>query len=62
MAGPMRLRMQLRALLAEAVQDDLHAIGAYIAPVVIQGGGKIEPGNLRERIRAEGVPIPLVSV
>ena len=51
-----------RALLAEAVQDDLHAIGAYIAPVVIERGGKIEPGNLRERIRAEGVTIPLVTV
>ena len=51
-----------RALLAEAVQDDLHAIGAYIAPVVIASGGKIEPGNLRERIRAEGVTIPIVTV
>jgi len=51
-----------RALLAEAVQDDLHAIGAYIAPVVVVGGSKIEAGNLRERIRAEGVTVPLVSV
>ncbi|MFZ5733230.1 MAG: DUF2849 domain-containing protein [Pseudomonadota bacterium] len=50
-----------RALLAEAVADDVGAVGAYIAPVdVIEG--KIEPGNLREHIRSEGVTIPLLPV
>ena len=50
-----------RALLAEAIADDLGAIGAYIAPVeVIEG--KIEPGNLREHIRSAGVTIPLLPV
>src|SRR5215468_1542819 len=48
-----------RALLAESVADDLGAIGAYIAPVQITEGGKIEPGNLREQIRRTGVTIGL---
>jgi hypothetical protein len=46
-----------RALLAEAVADDVGAIGAYIAPVDINDSGGIEPGNLREHIRAEGLTI-----
>ena len=50
-----------RILLSEAVADDVGAIGAYIAPVdVIEG--KIEPGNLREHIRSEGLTIPLLPV
>ena len=48
-----------RALLAESVADDLGAVGAYIAPVEIGDGGKIEPGNLREQIRRSGVTIGL---
>lgn len=48
-----------RALLAESVADDLSAVGAYIAPVEIGEGGRIEPGNLRERIRRSGVTIGL---
>src|SRR4029078_4981717 len=48
-----------RALLAESVADDLGAVGAYIAPVAIRGGGGIEPGNLREQIRLSGVTIGL---
>jgi hypothetical protein len=48
-----------RALLAESVADDLGAIGAYIAPVEITEGGRIEPGNLREQIRRSGVTIGL---
>jgi Protein of unknown function (DUF2849) len=51
-----------RVLLAESVADDLGAIGAYIAPVEIGDGGKIEPGNLREQIRRSGVTIDLVNV
>ena len=50
-----------RALLAESVADDLGAIGAYIAPVEIGDGGKIEPGNLREQIRRSGVTIGLAA-
>lgn len=50
-----------RTLLAEAVADDVGAVGSYIAPVdVIEG--KIEPGNLREHIRSGGVTIPLLPV
>ena len=48
-----------RALLAESAADDLGAVGAYIAPVEIMDGGKIEPGNLREQIRRSGVTIGL---
>src|SRR5215475_4120873 len=48
-----------RALLAESVGDDLGAVGAYIAPVQIGEGGKVEPGNLREQIRRSGVTIGL---
>lgn len=48
-----------RALLTEAVADDVGAIGAYIAPVVIDAAGGIEPGNLREEIRRDGVTIDL---
>jgi hypothetical protein len=50
---------EARALLAEAVADDLGAVGAYIAPVEIRDGGKINPGNLREYIRSRGVTIDL---
>jgi hypothetical protein len=48
-----------RALLAESVADDVGAIGAYIAPVEIEGNGAVKPGNLREHIRSEGVTIDL---
>jgi hypothetical protein len=50
---------EARALLAESVADDLGAIGAYIAPVEIGDGGRVEPGNLREQIRRSGVTIGL---
>ena len=50
---------EARTLLAEYVADDLGAIGAYIAPVEIKETGKIEPGNLREHIRSEGLTIDL---
>jgi hypothetical protein len=46
-------------LLAESVADDVGAVGAYIAPVEIEDGGKIKPGNLREHIRLQGVTIDL---
>ena len=58
-AAVVRSSDDARALLAESVADDVGAIGAYIAPVAIGGGGKVEPGNLREQIRRSGVTIGL---
>jgi hypothetical protein len=48
-----------RALLAAATADDIGAVGAYIAPVEIGVDGAIRPGNLREKIRRNGVTIAL---
>jgi hypothetical protein len=48
-----------RALLSEAANDDVGAIGAYIAPVEVRDSGEIRPGNLRERIRSQGLTIGL---
>lgn len=50
---------EARTLLAEGVADDVGAIGAYIAPVELDKGGKIKPGNLREQIRSEGLTIDI---
>ena len=58
-AAIVRTSDEARALLVEAVADDVGAVGAYIAPVEIKDGGKIRPGNLREHIRSEGVTIAL---
>ena len=58
-AAVVRTSDDARALLAESVADDLGAVGAYIAPVEITEGGKVEPGNLREQIRRSGVTIGL---
>jgi Protein of unknown function (DUF2849) len=51
-----------RALLTEAVADDVGAVGPYIAPVQISESGAIKPGNLREHIRLKGVTIDLLPV
>ncbi|HEX7883122.1 MAG TPA: DUF2849 domain-containing protein [Afipia sp.] len=48
-----------RTLLAESVADDVGSVGAYIAPVEIGEDG-IQPGNLREKIRQQGVTIDLL--
>ena len=40
-------------MLAIATADDIGAVGAYVAPVVIDGD-RSDPGNLRERIRVAG--------
>jgi hypothetical protein len=48
-----------RALLSEAVADDVGAIGSYIAPVRLDSDGTVHPGNLREKIRHDGVTIDL---
>jgi hypothetical protein len=58
-AAIVRSSDEARALLAESVADDVGAIGAYIAPVEVKDGGAIEPGNLREHIRSEGLTIAL---
>jgi hypothetical protein len=58
-AAIVRTADEARALLAESVADDVGAVGAYIAPVDIKESGKIEPGNLREHIRLQGVTIDL---
>ena len=50
---------EAKALLAEAVADDVGAIGPYIAPVQVGDDGAIRPGNLREQIRKAGVTIEL---
>ena len=54
-AAIVRTSDDARALLAESVADDVGAVGAYIAPVEVKDSGNIEPGNLREQIRAAGV-------
>jgi hypothetical protein len=54
-----------RALAQAAAEDDLNAIGPYIAPVSVLPGGHVRPGNLRELIRLGGptieLPTPLDS-
>ena len=57
-AAVVRTSDDARALLAEAVADDVGAVGSYIAPVEFKDG-KIAPGNLRERIRLQGLTIEL---
>jgi hypothetical protein len=58
-AAIVRAAEEARALLAESAADDVGAVGAYIAPVEIKDSGEIEPGNLREQIRLQGVTIDL---
>jgi hypothetical protein len=58
-AAVVRTADDARALLAESVADDVGSVGAYIAPVEIGEDG-IQPGNLRERIRQQGVTIDLL--
>lgn len=58
-AAVVRVADEARTLLAESIADDVGAVGAYIAPVEIRDSGKIKPGNLREKIRLQGVTIDL---
>jgi hypothetical protein len=58
-AAIVRTSDDARALLAESAADDVGAIGAYIAPVLVSDSGKAQPGNLREQIRRSGVTIGL---
>ena len=59
-AAIVRTSDEARALLAESVADDVGAIGAYIAPVELRGGGEVKPGNLREHIRSKGLTLDLL--
>ena len=59
-AAIVRTSDEARALLSESIADDVGAIGAYIAPVELNDGGEIKPGNLRERIRSKGLTIDLL--
>ena len=59
-AAIVRTSDEARALLNEANADDVGAIGAYIAPVELEDGGEIKPGNLREHIRSKGLTIDLL--
>ena len=58
-AAVVRAADEARALLAESAADDVGAVGPYIAPVEVDEGGALKPGNLRERIRLQGVTIAL---
>lgn len=46
-------------LMTAALDDDLNAVGPYIAPVKLAPGGEVGPGNLREMIRRGGPTIAL---
>jgi len=46
-------------LLAAANDDDIRAVGAYVAPVKLGSDGSVQPGNLREAIRAAGPTIEI---
>ncbi|MGA7073178.1 DUF2849 domain-containing protein [Bradyrhizobium sp.] len=53
---------EARALLAEAIADDVGAVGPYIAPVDVRDGDTVKPGNLREHIRQSGLTIDLLPI
>ena len=57
-AAIVRTSDEARALLAQSVADDIGAVGAYIAPVEVKDGA-VQPGNLREHIRSQGLTIGL---
>ncbi len=49
-------------LLSGAMADDLHAVGAYVAPVKLTPEGRALPGNLREHIRRSGPTIAFAAL
>lgn len=51
-------------LLGAATADGTQAVGAYVAPIRIDGDGRRQPANLRERIRSKGptVAIPAAEL
>ena len=58
-AAVVRTADDAKALWAEAIADDLGAVGSYVAPVAIAADGTIEPGNFREKIRLRGTTFAL---
>jgi len=58
-AAVVRTADDAKALWAEAMADDLGAVGSYIAPVAIGADGRVEPGNFREKIRLRGTTFAL---
>jgi len=46
-------------LMTAALDDDLNAVGPYIAPIKLSPQGEVRPGNLREMIRRGGPTIVL---
>jgi hypothetical protein len=58
-AAVVRTADDAKALWAEAIADDLGAIGSYIAPVAVNETGALEPGNFREKIRLRGTTFAL---
>ena len=52
-AAIVRTAQDAKTLLAAASAEDLEAVGPYVAPVDT-AGGRVMPGNLRERIRMAG--------
>jgi predicted NAD/FAD-binding protein len=47
------------ALLHEAERDGINAVSCYVAHVAVDGEGRAQPQNLRERIRTEGPTVAL---
>lgn len=58
-AAIVRTADDAKTLWAEAMADDLGAVGSYIAPVEISSDGTIAPGNFRETIRLRGTTFAL---
>ena len=58
-AAVVRTADDAKALWAEAMADDLGAVGSYIAPVAVGANGALEPGNFREKIRLRGTTFAL---
>jgi hypothetical protein len=58
-AAVVRTADDAKALWAEAIADDLGAVGSYVAPVAIGENGTLEPGNFREKIRMNGTTFAL---
>ena len=46
-------------LLTQAAADKLTAVDPYVAPVTVNPGQRVLPGNLRERIRCSGPTVAL---
>jgi hypothetical protein len=52
----------VKKLLNQATGEGTVAVGAYAAPVDVGEGRRVEPGNLRERIRRSGPTFDLPRI